>query len=479
MDQLGRARGRHHGASEGARGGRGRSVAQQVAGAAGRVRGAQGGVPRRRHGGGDPLVPGRQGREVVAPGRGPLHRRDPEDVDAEVRQEGAAGDRGADRGGRRGRGGGPAGLIELDPAAVTAFRQRRHGLVPRLAAGAGPPDVAAATCGIHAQVMGTTDLQVGVRTPCASASAGAVARALWEERSLVRVWCMRGTLHLLTPEQFALYAAVFDPAAQYGTTWLRYFEVTADDLAAVHDALGEALEGGEPLTRRELGAVVTARAGSRLGDRLASSWGELLKPAARRGLFVNGPNRGQETTYVRTDRWLAGFAPSDPDAARQEWLRRYLRSYGPASAEDYARWMGVRQVGQIRALLARLGEEVTEASVGGRRLHALTADVAELLAPSGAASVRLLPAFDTYVLGHANRDHLVDAARRELVYRTAGWISPTVLSGGRVVGTWEHRLDGERLEVRVAPFEPLDAAGRAGTEAEAERLAAYFGRPLS
>ena len=73
--------------------------------------------------------------------------------------------------------------------------------------------MAAATCGIHAQVMGTTDLQVGVRVPSAVASAGVVARALWEERSLVRVWCMRGSLHLLTPEQFAVYASAFDAAA--------------------------------------------------------------------------------------------------------------------------------------------------------------------------------------------------------------------------------------------------------------------------
>jgi hypothetical protein len=327
--------------------------------------------------------------------------------------------------------------------------------------------------------MGTTELQVGVRVTGARAAGGAVAGALWEERSLVRAWCMRGTLHLLTPEQFALYASVFDPAAQYNATWLRYFEVTAEDLAVLSDALSDALESGAPLTRRELGAAVTARAGSRLGDRLGSSWGELLKPAARRGLFVNGPNRGQETTYVRTDRWLPGFAVPDPAAARLEWLRRYLRSYGPAGVEDYARWMGVRQLGPIKALMTRLGDEVAEVSVDGRRLRALTADLPELAAPGGSAPVRLLPAFDTYVLGHANRDHLVAPARRSLVYRTAGWVSPTVLVGGRVAGTWEHRLEEHRLEVRVAPFEPFGGPERAGVEAAAEGLAAFFDRPLS
>jgi hypothetical protein len=127
-------------------------------------------------------------------------------------------------------------------------------------------------------------------------------------------------------------------------------------------------------------------------------------------------------------------------------------------------------------MFAELGSDVTEAVVGGRRQHV---DVPELSAAGCSSSVRLLPASDTYVLGHADRDHLVDAERRPLVYRTAGSISPTVLASRRVVGTWQHRLEDGRVEVRVAPFEALDAAQRAGVEAEAERLAAYFERPLS
>src|SRR5207302_8832238 len=93
-----------------------------------------------------------------------------------------------------------AGLIGVDPRAVAALRLRRHGLAPRPAGG--PAGVAEAICGIHAQVMGTTDLQVWARS--ATPAAGGVARALWEDRSLVRTWCMRGTLHLLTPAQLAL-----------------------------------------------------------------------------------------------------------------------------------------------------------------------------------------------------------------------------------------------------------------------------------
>lgn len=364
---------------------------------------------------------------------------------------------------------------------MAVFRLRRHALRPHLDASgpAAAPAVASAACGIHAQVMGTTDLQVWAR--CPSSRPGDVARSLWEERSLVRTWCMRGTLHLLTPEQFALYAAVFDPALQYTPVWYRQFEVTPADMERLHEALAGALEAGEPMTRRDLADAVTARAGARLGGRLRSSWGELLKPSGRRGLFVNGPGRGQEITYVRADRWLGETLPParDAAAARRDWLRRYLRAYGPASAEDYARWLGVRQLGPVSRTLSELGGAVVEVRVAGRRLRALADDVEELRGGAeGDEPVRLLAGFDPYVLGHADRDHLVDAEHRALVYRTAGWVSPTVLVGGRIAGTWEHRADAGRLTVRVTPFGALSAAQRTGVEAEAERLAAFFDRPL-
>jgi Winged helix DNA-binding domain len=341
--------------------------------------------------------------------------------------------------------------------------------------------VAEAICGIHAQVMSTCDLQVWARV--SPDSRGAVAAALLEDRSLVRTWCMRGTLHLLTPSQHALYAAVFDPSGQYTPVWYRAFEVTPEDMESLGRALEDALVPGEPMTRRELAEAVTARAGARLGERLRSGWGELLKPFGRRGLFVNGPARGSEITYVRTDRWLGSPLPVvDPEAARAEWLRRYLRAYGPASTQDYARWLGVRQVGPINRALAALGSEVASVRVAGRRLHCLAADVASISSSAGAAdgSVCLLPGFDPYVLGHADRDHLVPEEHRAKVYRTGGWISPTVLSGGRVVGTWEHGPEpGGRLAVRVTPFTRLTAAERSGVEAEAARLAAHFAQALA
>jgi hypothetical protein len=101
-------------------------------------------------------------------------------------------------------------------------------------------------------------------------------------------------------------------------------------------------------------------------------------------------------------------------------------------------------------------------------------DEARAARPSGL--VRLLPAFDHYVVA-APRDGQAgpDAANRSRVYRPQGWLSPVVLVDGRIAGVWRHERAGSALRVAVEPFEAISAPVRAGVEAEAERLAAFLG----
>lgn len=252
-------------------------------------------------------------------------------------------------------------------------------------------------------------------------------------------------------------------------------------MARLQEAVVECLDG-RALTRRQLSDAVGARVGERLSARLKSSWGELLKPAARRGLIVNGPNRGQEITYVRADQWLKGLALEDRTEARKELLRGYLRAYGPATKQDYVRWLGMRLMRPINETFSQLGSEIAEVKVNDRWMFALREDLDELSGSPPFAEgppVQLLGGFDCYLLGHADRDHLATAEQRPLIYRTAGWVSPTVLVGGVVRGIWEHGLESGRLAVRVTPFGRLSPSELGGLRAEAQRLARFFDRPLA
>ena len=88
--------------------------------------------------------------------------------------------------------------------------------------------------------------------------------------------------------------------------------------------------------------------------------------------------------------------------------------------------------------------------------------------------VRLLPYFDTYLMGHKDRAHLIDVAHYKKVFRPAGWIAPVVLVNGRVAGVWSQARTGRRLVVRCRPFGALPRTIRARVEEEADDLARFL-----
>ncbi len=282
---------------------------------------------------------------------------------------------------------------------------------------------------------------------------------------------MRGTLHVLTPEQHQLYISMFEPETVYRELWLKWMGLTLAEARELECRLAQALDGGEPLSRRELA--------ERLGMPI-DSWGSLLGPAARLGLLVHGPPRGQEVTFVRPDRWLGRpYIRLDSAEARKCWLRRYLRSYGPATRRDYGRWAGSRSAAQVQESFQLLRHELMEVEVEGAKLVGLAVDE-EVLRRADELDIpgRLLAGFEPLLLAHAERDHLLLRQHRPAVYRTAGWISPTVLLGGRIAGVWSHRLLRDHINLTVTPLRRLGALERRAVKAEAERVAACFGRPL-
>lgn len=177
--------------------------------------------------------------------------------------------------------------------------------------------------------------------------------------------------------------------------------------------------------------------------------------------------------------WLRARAPlADPAEAVREVTRRYLGAYGPATREDFARWFGTSSPAQAERWLRGLGEEAVRVTVDGMPAWALAAELPALAAAAPEGRIRLLPAFDPYVVAAPRASEVVlPAAHRAAVYRPQGWLSPVVAVDGRIVGTWSHERAGTRLRVVVEPFGAADAPLRRGVEEEAERLGVHLGAP--
>ena len=307
----------------------------------------------------------------------------------------------------------------------------------------------------------------------------AIPSALWEQRTLVKTWAMRGTLHLLPSSELPIWHAALGTSRRFlkERAWKNYFGITLAELDRITDAIAEALDG-RLLTREELIGKLAHLPGSKA---LASGWGTILRPAAFSGRLCFGPSLGPRVRFTSPDSWL-GATPAAvaPDAAILEITRRFLSAYGPATPQDLARWWtGAGGVSTARQWVAALGEEAAEIDLEGAPAWMLAADSRKLRDLPPARSVRLLPGFDQYVIGasyHAR--HLLPGDLRAKVYRPQGWISPVLLVNGMMQGTWRHERKGSRVEVTIEPFVQLPAWVRKAAGNEAERLAKFLGGKL-
>ena len=375
---------------------------------------------------------------------------------------------------------------------VLAWRLRRHRLLEPAAADR-LVAVAGAVCGIHAQVMATAELSLGLRV--AGVTRREVRQELWEHRRLVKTYGLRGTVHLFPADELPLWTAALranQPPAGPGAA--ERAGLTPDRLDEVVVAIGDALDGRR-LTRKQLGDELSGRLGPWMLEEALPAfggawprWWTAIGAAAARGVLCFGPNQGNRVTFVRPDQWVAGWRQVDGRWALAEVFRRFLAAYGPVSPTDFATWFRMRPAAAVE-LARSLGDQVEEVDVEGYR-GLLPAGEDLSGAPPAGGNVLLLPPFDCYVRGAYPRDQVIPPASAAKALQDAPARSPSgradlagplpvLLVDGKVVGIWERRRGGKRFDLRVEPFVPLRAAQRAAVEARAARIGEILEAPVA
>ena len=377
-----------------------------------------------------------------------------------------------------------------------AERMTRQGLAARsMATTAG---VAVAAVGLQAQDPGAARL--GVRARSAAVDEEAVLDAVRLERSVVRTWLMRSTVHLVATADLHWMTTLFGPLMErgYRTRW-RQLGITEPLVDAAVPHVRELLDG-RGLTRHQIAAELAAR-GIRLGEDGQAAT-HLLAALSARGVTCRGPDQGRDAAFVLIDDWVGpgagsiaaegpvaaadavpGSGPgahSGPDPASHpdsgspdlmavltaELARRYFRAFGPATAADFTAWSGLPS----GAAIAAIRDELTEVAFDGRRGWTLGP-----VEPS--PGFRLLPMFDNYLIGYRDRTAMLDRRLHGRVY-VGGIIKATVVCDGRVIGSWRLDRASRAATIRVTPFEPFTR--RHGAELDRERadIERFLGRPV-
>jgi len=327
-------------------------------------------------------------------------------------------------------------------------------------------DVVSHLIGVQAQVLPAASLALRARR--SGLTAAAVDRARTRDRSIVLCWAMRGTLHLLAAEDHAwLVPLVIERRIANAHRRLRQEGVAGSQPAKAVQSIERMLGREGPLARAEIAERLQSHGIRTEGQAIA----HLVWLAAAEGAVCYGPDRGGERCFVLVRDWLGRPAKKEmePEAALRELALRYLRAHAPAEPADLAAWSGIAP-GEARRAWRVIEDRLVEVATDRGPRWTLQPAISS---PSDQV-VRLLPAFDEYLLGWKDRQPIASASRWKTIQRGGGWLHPVVLVDGRAVGTWSSKRTTDGLSVDVNPFEPLGRTLRRRIDGEARDIGRFL-----
>jgi len=317
-------------------------------------------------------------------------------------------------------------------------------------------------CGLHAQASLTPYLSLWNRVE--NFENGLLEKALYRDKTLVKVWCMRGTLHVIPSDDLPVYnKALRRMWFEHHGRFMRApdWPSIEERKKVIYPRIVEALSS-KSLRRKELNARVRMllKDDSKPYQRLFSAWGGILKETAYEGLTVHAEPCEREACFARLDNWLPNINLNSisEDEAKEKLLIKYLNGYGPATVQDFVLWSGL-MAGEARKAVEKAAgmlQEIEIEDVKGRflmlkkdfkLLNSLRLDVE--------APPSLLPKFDSLVLGHKDRSRIIRSEYMKHVFRKAGDVAATVLINGQIVGTWRQAKTKNILTVTMKPFQKI------------------------
>jgi hypothetical protein len=288
---------------------------------------------------------------------------------------------------------------------------------------------------------------------------------------ILRTHVLRPTWHFVLPADIRWMLELTAPRVNAASAYHeRKVELDAATFARSNTALAKALEGGNYLTRDELGRVLEGCGIAATGVRL----GHLMMRAELDGVLTSGPRRAKQFTYALLDERVSAYPSLSRDAALAELTRRYYRSHGPATLADFAWWSGLT-LSDVRAGVAMLGRELSEETVDGEHYWFAPRRDAPT---SESLRVHLLPNFDEYLVAYKDHRVAIDAGLEKKLGRRSNVLGGHIIVvEGRVVGGWRRHVRKDHVSIETKLIGSLDRATKQALAAAGERYGEFLGLP--
>jgi hypothetical protein len=325
----------------------------------------------------------------------------------------------------------------------------------------------------QAQDLQASLLAIGLRVPGAGLTD---VRAALEDGSVVRSWPMRGTLHLVAPEDLRwMLDLTAERLHRVVAGRHRELDITWADIEKCRDMALQRVAGGGSVSRNELFAMFEAAGQPTTGQRGIHILGSLCRHA----WVVQGPLAGNQQLLVAFDEWIPVSRTLKREEAIAEFMLRYFRSHGPATVRDFAWWTQL-PLPEVRAALGQVRGQLVELEFGGTG-YWMSPEAEALLDDGvpGLRSVLLLPGFDEFLLGYQDRSLvLAPEHANKIVPGGNGVFKKTIVAGGEVIGTWARKGSGRTAAVVPEPFDTVNGlrpAAQRSFELQAARYVKFLG----
>jgi hypothetical protein len=288
------------------------------------------------------------------------------------------------------------------------------------------------------------------------------------DRTIIRTWPMRGTLHFVAAADIRWMLELLTPrvVANNAQWLLRDFDLDESAFARSKDLFARALQGGKRLTRNAMYDVLDA------GGVSASQRGRhILTRLAQDGFICFGAREGKQQTFALLEEWAPAARRMARDESLAEIAKRYFIGHGPATLQDFAWWSGLTMTD------ATAGLEMAKRSLAQETINGQTywLDPSTPTTKDPSPTAYLLPAFDEYTVAYKDRSAVLDPAYTKQANSGNGIFYPTIVVDGQVVGTWKREMKKDTLVITPSHFAKLKRAETCAITEAATRYGKFLG----
>jgi hypothetical protein len=332
-----------------------------------------------------------------------------------------------------------------------------------------PEQVVALLGAMQAQDYPGALWSIGLRLQ--NATTAGIEKAI-SDRTIIRTWPMRGTLHFVAAADVHWMLELLAPRI-VASRAARHRAIGLDNalFTRCEKLFVNALQGHRQLTREALLTLLECS-----GISTAETRGYvILWRLAHERVLCFGLHQGKQPTFALLDEWAPKARSLEREQALAELALRYFTGHGPATLRDYTWWSGLKAV-DAKAGLEMVSSQLARETVDGT-VYWMPPETPALRDVSPTAY--LLPGFDEYMLGYTDRGAAIEAKHASKVFGNNAVFKPTIVVDGRVTGIWQRAFEKKTVVVSLAPFNPLKKAEKVALAAPTARFGQFHGKPIA